>query len=172
MKNLFITLAGYNAWANALLFEHLSELSAADWAAPRPVNFGSLAGIANHVLLADRAWLCRFTGSGDSPTAIDAIPYPGFADLLAARRAEDARIEAFARDLDPARLTGALHYHAMDGRPMALPMAAMAAHFFNHQTHHRGQMHALLCECGVRPRDIDLVFYQRQLSEMEKKAAG
>ena len=151
MKNLFITLAGYNAWANALLFEHLSELSAADWAAPRPVNFGSIAGIANHVLLADRAWLCRFTGSGDSPTAIDAIPYPGFADLLAARRAEDARIAAFARDLDPARLTGALHYHAMDGRPMALPMAVMAAHFFNHQTHHRGRLRAGLNRGDIFP---------------------
>lgn len=171
MKNLFVTLAGYNAWANFLLFEHLSELSAEEWAAPRPVNFGSLAGIANHVLLADRAWLSRFTGSHDSPTAIDTIPYPGFPDLLAARRAEDARINAFAMELDPARLTGLLHYHALDGRPMALPMAAMVAHFFNHQTHHRGQMHALCGACGVRPRDIDLVFYQRQLSEM-KEAEG
>jgi len=172
MKSLFVTLAGYNAWANILLFEHLSELSPEDWAAPRPVNFGSLAGIANHVILADRAWLSRFTGSGDSPTAIDAIPYPGFADLLAARRAEDARIRAFAKELDPARLTGILNYHAMDGRPMALPMAAMVAHFFNHQTHHRGQMHALVSECGVRTRDIDLVLYQRQMSEMEGKKEG
>jgi len=172
MKNLFVTLAGYNAWANALLFKHLSELSPEDWAAPRPVNFGSLAGIANHMLLADRAWLSRFTGSLDGPAAIDIIPYPGFADLLAARRAEDARITAFAKGLDPARLTGILHYQAMDGRPMALPMAIMAAHFFNHQTHHRGQMHALCGECGVRPRDIDLVFYQRQLSEMEGKKEG
>ncbi|KUG27432.1 dinb protein [hydrocarbon metagenome] len=172
MQHLFITLAGYNAWANALLFEHLSELSPEDFAAPRPVNFGSLAGIANHVLLADRAWLARFTGSGDSPTAIDTIPYPGCADLLAARRAEDARIVDFAQELDPARLTGILHYQAMDGRPMALPMAAMVAHFFNHQTHHRGQMHALCGECGIRPRDIDLVFYQRQVSEMEGKKEG
>lgn len=172
MKSLFVTLAGYNAWANALLFEHLSELSPEDWTAPRPVNFGSLAGIANHVLLADRAWLSRFTGSGDSPAAIDTIPYPGFTDLLTARRAEDARIMAFAQALDPARLTGILHYHALDGRPMALPMAVMVAHFFNHQTHHRGQMHALCGACGIRPRDIDLVFYQRQLSDMEKKTEG
>ncbi|MDQ7833626.1 MAG: DinB family protein [Desulfovibrionaceae bacterium] len=172
MKSLFVTLAGYNAWANARLFEHLSELSPEDWAAPRPVNFGSLAGIANHVLLADMAWLSRFTGSGDGPPAIDTIPYPGFADLFTARQAEDARITAFAKELDPARLTGILHYQALDGRPMALPMAVMVAHFFNHQTHHRGQMHALCGACGVRPRDIDLVFFQRQVSEMIKKEEG
>jgi uncharacterized damage-inducible protein DinB len=172
MKHLFVTLAGYNAWANALLFGHLAELSPEDWAAPRSVNFGSLAGIANHVILADRAWLSRFTGSHDGPPAIDTIPYPGFPDLLTARRAEDARITDFAKELDPVRLRGILHYQALDGRPMALPMAAMAAHFFNHQTHHRGQMHALLSECGVRPRDIDLVLYQRQLSEMEGKKEG
>jgi uncharacterized damage-inducible protein DinB len=29
-------------------------------------------------------------------------------------------------------------------------------HFFNHQTHHRGQVHAILTAAGAKPGDTDL----------------
>ncbi|MDP3426695.1 MAG: DinB family protein, partial [Humidesulfovibrio sp.] len=124
------------------------------------VNFGSVLGIANHTILADQAWLRRFTGEGASPPTVDAVPYPDLASLCAARQAVDARIVDFAAKLNPARLSEILHYANIKGEPRSQPFAICLAHFFNHQTFHRGQLHALLGVLGVVVPDLDLICYQ------------
>lgn len=160
MQQLFLTLAKANQWANELLGAELGALSPAEWTQASAANFGSLQGIANHLILADRAWLFRFTGQGESPASVDAVPYPDSSGCLAARRAEDARIIAFAQALDPALLSSTLHYTAMNGTPCAEPFALCLLHFFNHQTFHRGQMHALLGVFGIKAPNLDLIYYQ------------
>jgi len=160
MNALFLTQAQANRWANQLLFQELHKLSPAQWAFERGVNFGGIMGIANHLLLADRAWLHRFTGEGESPSTVDAVPCPALADLWPLRQAEDERIVAFAAGLDPAQLAGTLRYASMSGAPCAEPFAVCLAHFFNHQTFHRGQLHALLGVEGVACPNLDLIYYQ------------
>lgn len=160
MKEHFLTLARASRWANALLQAELERLSPAQWAQEVPaLNFGSIRGIANHLLLADRAWLFRFTGEGESPERIDVAPCADALGLGAARRAEDARALAFVEGLDGERLAGTLHYFSMKGAPCAEPLALCLAHFFNHQTHHRGQLHALLGVHGVAAPDLDLIYF-------------
>ncbi len=162
MKTLFLTQARYNRWANDRLYAELAKLAPEQLAAQSAVNFGSIIAIANHLVLADRLWVRRFTGQGDPVPSVDAVPYPDLEGLKAARLAQDERTEAFAHDLDPARLSETLEYVTTEGTPMRLPLAACLAHFFNHQTHHRGQIHGLLGTFGIKAADIDLLGFERK----------
>ena len=159
MHALFLTQAKANRWANRILFAELAELSPEQWTATSAVNFGSAQGVANHLVLADQAWLFRFTQQGPAPDTVDAAPWPELAALRAERESLDDRVIAFAQGLDPARLDGILHYRSMSGQPCAEPFALCVAHFFNHQTFHRGQLHALLGLCGIKAPNLDLIYY-------------
>lgn len=162
MKALFRTRARYNRWANTRLYAELAKLTPEQLTATSAVNFGSILAIANHLVLADRLWLTRFTGQGQPVPTVDAVPYPVLAELSAARVVEEDRAEAFCRDLAPARLEETLAYTTTDGTPMALPLAICLDHFFNHQTHHRGQIHGLLGTHGLKAADIDLLGFERE----------
>ncbi|WP_245560884.1 DinB family protein [Desulfovibrio aminophilus] len=162
MKTLFQTLARYNAWANARLYVELTPLSPEQLAEALDVNFGSILGILNHGLLGDQLWLNRFTGRGPTPASIAEVVHPDLPGLTAARVAEDENIIRFADSLNPGDELRVLSYTSTEGIAFAEPMALLLSHFFNHQTHHRGQVHALLGRFGVRPRDLDLVFFQKE----------
>jgi uncharacterized damage-inducible protein DinB len=162
MRSLFITLSRYNRWANARLHAAMAELSPRTLAAPSAINFGSILAVANHLVLADRLWLKRFTGQGEPVPSVDAVPYPDLGALREAVIVEEGRILDFCRDLDPARLGETLSYVTTDGTPMALPLVLCLSHFFNHQTHHRGQIHGLLGAYGVKAADIDLLGFERE----------
>ncbi|OGR36012.1 MAG: hypothetical protein A2051_12735 [Desulfovibrionales bacterium GWA2_65_9] len=159
MTPTFATQARANAWANELLYAELTKLSPEQFAQPFGVNFGSILGLANHTILADQAWLQRLSGEGQPVTPDTFAAATDFAALRMMREAEDARIVAFADNLDPARLGEVLHYANLKGEPRSEPFALCLAHFFNHQTFHRGQMHALLGVLGFSPPDLDLIFY-------------
>jgi len=162
MQSLFVAEAQYNRWANQRLYTELARLTPAQLTETSAVNFGSIIAIANHLLLADRLWLFRFTNAGNPVSTADAVPYPALADLAAARNVEDARIIAFANDLDPDWFAATLTYTTTEGTPMAMPVALCVAHFFNHQTHHRGQIHGMLGAFGIKAADIDLLGFERE----------
>ncbi len=161
MLSMFSSLARYNGWANAILFEDAAKADPACLMAARPVDFGSMFGVLNHVLLADRLWLHRLTGEGVAPAGVGGLVADSLEALLALRQAEDARLLAFAAGLSASRLEETLHYHTISGQPMALPVTVCVMQLFNHQTHHRGQVHGLLGLCGAAVRDIDFVYFAR-----------
>ena len=43
-----------------------------------------------------------------------------------------------------------------EGRTLEDPVELLVAHFFNHQTHHRGQVHDMLTQTNVPPPVLDL----------------
>ncbi len=152
----FRMLARYNRLANERLYDACAALDDAERLAVRPVFFRSIHGTLNHIMVGDRLWLTRFQGGVASSTGLDAILYEDFAELRAARVAEDARIEAFAASLSEAALGGTIRYRNNEGRDLADPVDVLIAHFFNHQTHHRGQVHDLLSQTQVVPPVLDL----------------
>ncbi len=137
--------AGYNIWANTLVYDHAAKLGDADYRADRGAFFKSIHGTLNHLLVTDRIWMQRFTGEGETTQRLDAILHESFDDLRTARRKEDARIESFIENLDEERLMRTISYRAIS-KPAQVEqrLDAALAHFFNHQTHHRGQVHCLL----------------------------
>jgi uncharacterized damage-inducible protein DinB len=163
MKDHFASFARYNAWANRRLYDAAAQLSDADYRADRGAFFGSMHGTLNHLLTADWVWMHRFTGQGPSPTKLDAIQHERLGDLRVAREAEDRRIVAYVDGLSEKQLAGTIRYRRVttpDEIEQALGPAL--AHFFNHQTHHRGQAHSILCGFGHRDLMLDLLGYQRE----------
>jgi uncharacterized damage-inducible protein DinB len=117
----------------------------------------------NHLFVGDRIWMRRFTGEGDAPNRLDAILFEDFADLRAARGREDERIVAYIEGLGEEALKGLIRYRTITNpTDVEQPLAPALLHFFNHQTHHRGQVHALLTGLTGEAPSLDLLLYQRE----------
>jgi uncharacterized damage-inducible protein DinB len=162
MKAQFEMLAAYNAWVNERLYEATAALGDADYRADRGAFFGSLHGTLNHLLLGDLIWMHRFTGEGEEPKQLDAILYDEFAALRAARRAEDERIIAYIARLTETDLQGTIRYRSTRSpAEIEQHLTPLLLHFFNHQTHHRGQAHCLLTGIAGEAPSFDLLVFQR-----------
>jgi uncharacterized damage-inducible protein DinB len=164
MKDHYTTFAGYNAWANRRLYDAAAELSDTEYRADKGAFFKSMHGTLNHLLVTDRIWMKRFTGEGEAPERLDAILHERFADLRAARQAEDRRITAYVAGLDDERLAGVIRYRRVS-TPEEFVQKLMPAldHWLNHQTHHRGQAHVILTSLGKAAPELDLLYYQREV---------
>jgi uncharacterized damage-inducible protein DinB len=163
MKAHFEMLSRYNAWANDRVYAAAAKLSEDDYRANRGAFFKSIHGTLNHLLVADRIWMRRFTGSGDAVYQLDAILCDDLPSLQAARCEEDARIIRYVEGLSPADLEASIRYRTIT-KPQDIeqPLAPALAHFFNHQTHHRGQAHGLLTAMTGDAPSLDLILFQRQ----------
>src|SRR6202012_4023903 len=111
----------------------------AEYRKPRAGSFGSMHALLNHLLIGDRVWMARFEGGGQTTPPLDAILYDDLASLTAARVVEDDRIVQFFEQLAGDFFNRYLSYVNSRGQQCSVPSAGPVAHFFNHQTHHRGQ---------------------------------
>ena len=160
LKAHFDQLAAYNRWANRRVYDDAATLP--DEVRKRAVGlfFGSLHGTLNHMLVADYIWMRRFTGEGPQPARLNQILYEDFSELRAARQAEDERIVGFVTGLEG--YDRVITYQNSTGKTYQQALGPALAHFFNHQAHHRGQLHAGLTIAGIRePAPLDLLVLQR-----------
>jgi len=158
-------MAGYNRWANVRLYQAVRPLPDADYRADRGAFFGSLHRTLNHLLVADRIWMRRFTGTGPVQTRLDEILHEDFTALEDARQVEDERIVGYVELLTELDLAETFTYRPIsDPREITQPLAPALAHFFNHQTHHRGQAHALVTMAAGKTAmpSLDLIIFQRE----------
>ena len=162
MKTHFEMFSRYNAWANERLCDAAAKLSDADYRADRGAFFKSMHGTLNHLLVGDRIWMHRFTGTEPTSDKLDSILYEDFSALREARRNEDARINRFVDGLSTADLDGNIRYRTITNpQDIEQPLAPALDHFFNHQTHHRGQAHGLLTAITGDAPSFDLIIFQR-----------
>lgn len=158
------TFAAYNQWANQRLYAAAARLGDEQYKAARGAFFGSVHGTLNHLLVGDRLWMRRLTGSGMEPAGLDATLFETLAELASARAAEDARISAYVEGLDAATLADEHSYVTVNGTRFTQVLATILDHVFNHQTHHRGQVHCLIS--GLLGNDaapsLDLIAFQRE----------
>ena len=154
-----VTMAAYNAEMNRRVYDAASRLTEAARREQRGAFWGSIHGTLNHLLWGDRAWMARFDGWERPPLPLreSAGLIADFDALRAARVAADTRLQDWAGRVtdawlaeDQSWLSGAA------GREMRRPRALLVTHLFNHQTHHRGQVHAMLTAAGERTGDTDL----------------
>ena len=159
------TMARYNRWMNERLYECCARLPDADRKRDMGAFFKSIHGTLNHLLLGDRVWMGRFTGRPFAVKTLADELYGDFDELRRERARTDEAIEAFAAELTAERLEGDLAYTSIvNPRPRTIPMALAVAHFFNHQTHHRGQLTTLLMQRGVDPGVTDLMWMEQSLA--------
>jgi uncharacterized damage-inducible protein DinB len=163
MKPHFMMMAGYNAWCNRRLYDAAAQIPDMDYRADRGAFFKSVHGTLNHLLATDRIWMKRFTGEGEAPNRLDAILFETLPELRRARAIEDARIVDYVDGLSANDLAGRISYQTIsNAMTVEQPLASTLIHFFNHQTHHRGQAHCLLTGFGLDAPSFDLILFQRE----------
>ena len=165
MLPYFRRFAQYNQWANGRLYAACADLSDADRKASRPAFFGSIHRTLNHILLCDRMWLSRL-GVGELITdPLDTELYTDFGELRRERQEQDAVILDYVAAQDGESLAGVKSYANASGQPQQTPHAVILQHFFNHQTHHRGQVHDMLCQTAVAPPPLDMIYFVREVPD-------
>jgi uncharacterized damage-inducible protein DinB len=152
----FRILSKYNRSANACLYEQCAQLKPAEYRLQRQVSFGSIHALLNHMLLADGIWMSRFTGGSTTTPPLDTVLFDTFEALRPARVKKDEGIEAFFASADDDFLTRPLRYTNSRGKDYEDSAAVAVLHFFNHQTHHRGQVHVMLSQTSIKPPSLDL----------------
>ena len=156
----FRYLAAYNHWANETLFAACAQLTDDERQQPRPVYFGSIHRTLNHILVGDILWRRRFEGT---PVTIplDEVLYADFETLRAARSEDEQALIAMTDGLNDAQISETLVYKTSTGNPSEAPVHIALGHLFNHQTHHRGQVHTCLSQARVAPPSLDIMYFQR-----------
>ncbi len=143
-------MAQYNRWMNEKLMATCSQLSDKERKQPRRAPFGSIHGLWNHLLLCDRLWLARFESSSLPYNTLDYEICADWNDLQAERALTDDAIDAFVETLTAEKLHSMLRFISVSNpQPRQLPLWIAVQHFFNHQTHHRGQITALIEQAGL-----------------------
>lgn len=153
------TMAAYNAVLNTKIYAAAARLSDADRKADRGAFWRSIHGTLNHLVWADRMWMSRIDGwkAPSQSLAESGTLHEAFDALGEVRETIDADLAAWAARLEPGWLDGALTWFSgAAGHEITAPRALIVTHLFNHQTHHRGQVHAMLTAAGERVGDTDL----------------
>ena len=157
------TMARYNRWQNQSLYGAADRLPDVERKRARGAFFESIHGTLSHILFADQIWMHRFSKTTPPPNiktiAESATAMPDWVELKAARTAFDEVIIDWVGTLKQSDLDGDLTWHSgvMD-REVTKPRWLLVTHMFNHQTHHRGQVHCLLTQNGLKTEDTDLAF--------------
>jgi len=156
LLNHFQMLARYNRIANERLYQCCAQLDDTEYRRQRAGSFGSIHALLNHILLGDQIWMSRFKGAGHSTPALATILFDNFPELRSAREQQDAEIESFFDGLEPDFWGRVLNYTNSQKRECRETTPGAVTHFFNHQTHHRGQIHVMLSQTSVPPPSLDL----------------
>lgn len=154
-------MAAYNKWQNESIYGAAATLGDDDRKRDRGAFFGSIHGTLSHLLWGDRMWLSRFTlsaapeiGVKDSPRYIEE-----WDALRAAREETDEQFLTWTAAMTDDDLDGDLTWiSGAAKREITLPRWLLITHIFNHQTHHRGQVHAMLTAAGATPAATDIPF--------------
>ena len=160
------TMAAYNSEMNRRLYAAASRLSDAERRAPRGAFWGSIHGTLVHLLWGDSQWMSRFDGwpRPQTPIKQSAQMIEDYDELCATRTKHDSDIERWAGRIDDAWLDGHMAWLSRAAnREVTAPKRLLVAHFFNHQTHHRGQAHALITAAGEKTEDTDLFLVVPQM---------
>ena len=156
MLDAFRMLARYNRIANERLYEACAQLDPVEYRRKRKGSFGGIHALLNHILLGDRIWMSRFAGGGSTTPPLNTILFDNFAELRSGRAVQDAQIEAFFAEIDSDFLQRQLRYTNSLGKECVETPPVAVLHFFNHQTHHRGQVHVMISQTGVKPPALDM----------------
>lgn len=175
LKYHFELLARYNQRMNSSVYQAANQLSTADLAKDRGAFFGSILGTLTHILVGDTIWLKRFAtlpscqnslqevAELQNPTSLDQILFDDIKGLSEQRFRLDRQIIHWAAQLTDTDLDADLSYHNSKGIHARKRYSSLVLHFFNHQTHHRGQVSTLLSQAGI---DIGVTDLLTQIPEV------
>ena len=159
LTEYFNIMARYNQWMNERIYGVCTDIPDDERKMDRGAFFKSIHGTLNHLLLADRLWLGRFKKQPFSLRSLDQELYDEFDDLRAEREATDEEILEWTEDLSNAMLESQFSFTSIvNPGERTYPFSFVLMHFFNHQTHHRGQVSTLIKQAGFDVGETDLIW--------------
>ncbi len=163
MRDHLRRMARYNRWANTRLYEACAALDESAYRAEGKMFFGSIHGTLNHILVGDRLWLARILNDPAPGLKLEDRPFSDLTSLRNARIEEDRKIIDVTEGYAEGDMDTNVSYR-MVTRPddVTTPLHLCWLHLFNHQTHHRGQIHGQLSQTDVPPPPLDLIYYMRE----------
>src|ERR671919_760748 len=170
-------MARNNAWANYRLLEACAKLSEEEYRARRVSFFPSIELTLNHILSVDWYYLDALDNGGRrwrEIYALDDAPCPTFADVRREQRAADRRLIAYCDQLSAAQLDEIVILHRPGDLQYPERIQDVLAHLFQHDIHHRGQVHAMLAGTDVAPPQLDEFFLEQDapLRAGDRRAIG
>jgi len=168
-KEYTLTMARYNFWQNESLLSAADGLSDSERLKDRGAFFGSIQRTLSHLLWGDQVWMSRFAGT---PVPLGGISdsaemMPNWEPYAIERKSFDKRILQWAHEVTPDWFEGDLSWFSgAVGRDVTKPKKLLVIQLFNHQTHHRGQVHAMLTSVGEKPNDTDVPFMPEHFLNM------
>ena len=156
-------MARYNAWQNRSVLAWAGEMTEEERLRDRGAFWGSVMGTLNHLLWGDTVWMHRLAGGPNATCGLKDSPtlHAVWAAFCDARAAMDQTIQSWTEGLTDDDLAEDFAWSsASAGRSFVQPKGLLALHFFNHQTHHRGQLHAMATAAGLKPGATDLPFME------------
>ena len=163
MNNIAL-MARFNAWANDRLYGCVAGLSEGAYRKDRKAYFGSIHNTLNHLLVVDRLWTGRLKETDHGIESLDQILHDDFDSLRGARKTEDQGLVDLVDGLSEAALQSPVTYRRMIGEGTHKTRRDhILITLYNHQTHHRGQVHAMLTQQGVDPPPLDVIHLLEEL---------
>lgn len=151
----FLAMARNNAWANHRLLKSCAELSAGEFAATRTSFFPSIVATYNHILTVDWFYVDALEGGTLGAKAWENdIPHPDFVSLQQAQQSVDRRLVQYCAGLSSERLGSIVQMHRVSHIQVDRADRILL-HLFEHQIHHRGQVHAMMAGTKVSPPQLD-----------------
>lgn len=152
-------MAAYNTAMNERLYAAAQRLPDAERRRDCGGFWRSIHGTFSHLIWADCMWMSRFAGwhKPGQDIAASGDLFESFSNMAAARTLCDAGLVTWAETVDHDWLAGSQSWFSGAAhRNVTAPRTLLVAHLFNHQTHHRGQVHAMLTAAGETTGDTDL----------------
>lgn len=159
-------MARYNAWQNQWMFQAADSLTQAQRAEDLGGFWGSIERTLSHLMWGDTLWISRFDGGEGPDMGLNTSTAYDWPHLMAQRPQLDARIAAWAWSTDDSDFLGDFSWlSGAVNREITQTKAACVMQLFNHQTHHRGQVHHMLTHFGVKTTDTDIPFMPDEVPE-------
>ena len=152
----FQLLANFNTWANTKIFSSCKKLDDTEYKKDRKAFFFSIHGTLNHLLVVDRAYISRIEGKNHDLKSLDQILYENLFQLEEARIKEDKRLVDLVNNLSKESINKEITYKGFETGNQTYTINLVLITLFNHQTHHRGQIHNMLSQAGIKPPQIDI----------------
>lgn len=147
----------YNYWANQLMMETASQLSAEQWSQETTFPWRSLHETLLHIMDTEYGWLTLMEKGLPTPV-LTAEEYPTLETIKARWQEEEANTRAYLNGLTDADMDGTFSYD-VDGGKRERTRWHCLYHVVNHGTQHRSECAQILTDFGHSPGDVDFTYF-------------